>query len=75
VYDRAKASGRVNDLKIYIPPPNRALKGTSSWVNFFVGRDSRLGNATATFDPEMKLSSQKNQEDRAAESESTKIRQ
>jgi methylenetetrahydrofolate reductase (NADPH) len=75
VYDRAKASGRVNDLKIYIPPPNRALKGTSSWVNFFVGRDSRLGNATATFDPGVKLSSQKNQEDRAAESKSTKTRQ
>jgi hypothetical protein len=44
VFERAKSAGRVEDLKVYIPPPTRALKGTSSWVNFFLGRDSRPGN-------------------------------
>lgn len=41
VYERARAAGRLEDLKVYIPPPNRALKGTSSWINLFLGRDSR----------------------------------
>ncbi len=41
VYERARAASRLEDLKVYIPPPNRALKGTSSWINFFLGRDSR----------------------------------
>jgi methylenetetrahydrofolate reductase (NADPH) len=41
VYERAKAANRVRELKIYIPAPDRALRGTSSWVNFFLGRDSR----------------------------------
>jgi hypothetical protein len=31
-------------LTTYIPPPNRALKGTSSWINYFLNRDSRPGN-------------------------------
>jgi methylenetetrahydrofolate reductase (NADPH) len=44
VYERAKSANRVEDLKVYIPPPGRALKGTSSWVNFFLGRDARPGN-------------------------------
>ncbi len=44
VFERAKSAGRVQDLKVYVPPPTRALKGTSSWVNFFLGRDSRPGN-------------------------------
>jgi methylenetetrahydrofolate reductase (NADPH) len=44
VYERAKSANRVEDLKVYIPPPSRALKGTSSWVNFFLGRDTRPGN-------------------------------
>ena len=44
VFERAKSAGRLEDLKVYIPPPTRALKGTSSWVNFFLGRDSRPGN-------------------------------
>jgi methylenetetrahydrofolate reductase (NADPH) len=44
VFERAKSAGRVEDLKVYIPPPTRALKGTSSWINFFLGRDSRPGN-------------------------------
>ena len=44
VFERAKSAGRLEDLKVYIPPPTRALKGTSSWVNFFLGRDSRPRN-------------------------------
>jgi methylenetetrahydrofolate reductase (NADPH) len=41
VYQRAKAAGRVDDLKLYIPPPDRSLQGTSSWINYFLERDSR----------------------------------
>jgi methylenetetrahydrofolate reductase (NADPH) len=44
VYDRAKSENRVNELRTYIPPPNRTLAGTSSWINFFLTRDSRPGN-------------------------------
>jgi methylenetetrahydrofolate reductase (NADPH) len=40
-FERAKSANRLEDLKVYIPPPNRALKGTSSWVNFFLNRDVR----------------------------------
>jgi methylenetetrahydrofolate reductase (NADPH) len=40
-FERAKSANRLDDLKVYIPPPNRALKGTSSWVNFFLNRDIR----------------------------------
>ena len=41
VYERAKAAGRVEALKAYIPPPHRSLAGTSSWINYFLDRDSR----------------------------------
>src|SRR3984885_5153136 len=41
VYDRAQAANRVDDLKVYIPPRNRALQGTSSFINLFLNRDSR----------------------------------
>jgi methylenetetrahydrofolate reductase (NADPH) len=44
VYERAKAADRVDELKIYIPPPNRTLTGTSSWINYFLHRDSRPEN-------------------------------
>ena len=44
VYQRAEAASRVGDLKTRIPAPNRMLKGTSSWINYFLGRDSRPGN-------------------------------
>jgi methylenetetrahydrofolate reductase (NADPH) len=44
VYDRAKSEGRVDELANYIPPLNRALKGTSSWINYFLNRDSRSGD-------------------------------
>ena len=43
VYQRAEAGGRVNELKTYIPAPDRSLQGTSSWINYFLGRDSRPG--------------------------------
>lgn len=43
VYDRAKAAHRIGDLKLFIPPPNRALKGTSSFINLFLKRDVRPG--------------------------------
>ncbi len=46
VYERAKSEQRVAELTTYIPPPNRALKGTSSWINYFLNRDSRPGNTT-----------------------------
>jgi methylenetetrahydrofolate reductase (NADPH) len=40
VYQRAKEAGEVESLKVYIPPPNRELQGTSSFINFFLERDS-----------------------------------
>jgi methylenetetrahydrofolate reductase (NADPH) len=45
VYERAKAANSVVELKVYIPPPNRALSGTSSWINYFLERDSRSGQS------------------------------
>jgi methylenetetrahydrofolate reductase (NADPH) len=44
VYEHAAAARRVEDLRTYIPPPDRALSGTSSWINYFLGRDNRPGN-------------------------------
>jgi methylenetetrahydrofolate reductase (NADPH) len=41
VYHRARAADRVADLSRYIPPPDRSLQGTSSWINYFLERDSR----------------------------------
>jgi methylenetetrahydrofolate reductase (NADPH) len=41
VYERAKVANEVNSLSDYIPPPDRSLKGTSSWVNYFLNRDVR----------------------------------
>jgi hypothetical protein len=43
VYERAKASGGVDALKVYVPAPDRQLRGTSSWTNYFLDRDSRPG--------------------------------
>jgi methylenetetrahydrofolate reductase (NADPH) len=47
VYDRAKAANELDLLKIYIPPPDRSLKGTSSWINYFLDKDSRPGHPKA----------------------------
>jgi methylenetetrahydrofolate reductase (NADPH) len=44
VYDRAKATGRMQELRTYVPPRNTALQGTSSWINYFLNRDSRPEN-------------------------------
>lgn len=44
VYERAKATGRMSDLQVYVPPRNPELQGTSSWINYFLDRDSRPGN-------------------------------
>ncbi|MGA2878231.1 MAG: methylenetetrahydrofolate reductase C-terminal domain-containing protein [Bryobacteraceae bacterium] len=41
VYETAQAANRVEELKVYIPPRNRALQGTSSFINLFLNRDSR----------------------------------
>lgn len=41
VYERATAADRLADLRVYIPPPDRHLQGTSSWINYFLDRDSR----------------------------------
>ena len=45
VYERAKAANEVDRLSAYIPPPDRSLKGTSSWINYFLNRDVRPGNS------------------------------
>src|SRR5580693_6595108 len=44
VYQRAKSAERVEELKTYIPPLDRALQGTSSYINYFLDRDSRPGH-------------------------------
>jgi methylenetetrahydrofolate reductase (NADPH) len=41
VYDRAQAGGRLDALRVHLPPPDPALHGTSSWINYFLDRDSR----------------------------------
>jgi methylenetetrahydrofolate reductase (NADPH) len=46
VYSRAKSQGRIDDLKTYIPARDPSLSGTSSWINYFLGRDSRPGRTT-----------------------------
>jgi hypothetical protein len=43
VFTRAVAAGRVNDLRLYVPPPDRSLTGTSSWLNYLLERDHRPG--------------------------------
>jgi methylenetetrahydrofolate reductase (NADPH) len=41
VYDRAKAADALDGLKTYVPPPDRQLRDTSSWINYFLDRDRR----------------------------------
>lgn len=41
VYERAQAANRVDELKTYIPQRDRSLQGTSSYINYFLDRDSR----------------------------------
>ena len=47
VYERASASGNLETLKTYVPAPDRQLQGTSSWINYFLDRDSRPPAARA----------------------------
>jgi methylenetetrahydrofolate reductase (NADPH) len=51
VYERAKDARRLDDLRVYIAPPDRTLKGTSSWINYFLHRDSRPGDPSPTLVP------------------------
>jgi methylenetetrahydrofolate reductase (NADPH) len=44
VMARAEASGTLDQLRVYVPPPDRNLTGTASWLNFYLGRDSRPGH-------------------------------
>jgi methylenetetrahydrofolate reductase (NADPH) len=41
VYERARAAGRLDELKVYVPPPDRQLQSTSSWINYYLARDRR----------------------------------
>jgi len=41
--ERAESSNTIDQLKVFIPPPDRTLTGTASWLNFYLGRDSRPG--------------------------------
>jgi methylenetetrahydrofolate reductase (NADPH) len=41
VHARAQAADRVRDLLIPVPPPDHALQGTSSWINYLLDRDRR----------------------------------
>ena len=50
VYDRVKASGHTDELKTYVPPRKLELQGTSSWINYFLNRDSRPGNELVTIE-------------------------
>jgi methylenetetrahydrofolate reductase (NADPH) len=43
VMARAEASNTQDQLRVYVPPPDRTLTGTASWLNFYLGRDSRPG--------------------------------
>jgi methylenetetrahydrofolate reductase (NADPH) len=43
VYSRAESAGRIPDLNTFIPAADRKLARTSSWINFFLDRDSRPG--------------------------------
>ena len=45
VYEHAYAANRVEDLKTYIPPRDRSLQGTSSYINYYLNRDSRPGHS------------------------------
>jgi hypothetical protein len=43
VYEHARAANRVDGLIVFIPPRNRDLQDTSSFINLFLNRDSRPG--------------------------------
>jgi methylenetetrahydrofolate reductase (NADPH) len=41
VHARARDASRERDLLTYVPPADRALQGTASWINYLLDRDSR----------------------------------
>ncbi|HLE44169.1 MAG TPA: methylenetetrahydrofolate reductase C-terminal domain-containing protein [Methylomirabilota bacterium] len=41
VYEHAKRADRPDGLRTFVPPPDRSLSGTSSWLNYFLARDIR----------------------------------
>ncbi len=41
VYEHARRTDRLDGLSVYVPPPDRSLHGSSSWLNYFLGRDVR----------------------------------
>ncbi len=43
VYEHARRGRRLDGLTTFVPPPDRSLQGTSSWLNYFLGRDVRPG--------------------------------
>lgn len=45
VYERARDAGRLAGLHTFVPAPDRQLQQTSSWINYYLGRDSRPGAA------------------------------
>ena len=45
VYESAKTADRLDGLKQYLPPRNRELEGTSSFINLFLDRAYRPGHA------------------------------
>ena len=51
VYVRAKTARRLDELRIYTPPRNTTLQGTSSWINFFLERDNRPGIKVRLYQP------------------------
>jgi methylenetetrahydrofolate reductase (NADPH) len=51
VYERAKTAKRLEELRTYIPPRNPALRGTSSWINYFLNRDNRPERAAPLYVP------------------------
>jgi methylenetetrahydrofolate reductase (NADPH) len=61
VFQRAEAAQRVAELKTYIPAPDRSLQGTSSWINYFLGRDRRpAGDFPATLVRSVRLQPDQN---------------
>jgi methylenetetrahydrofolate reductase (NADPH) len=40
-YERARDNDRLEELKTFVPAPDRSLTGTSSWINYFLERDRR----------------------------------
>ncbi len=46
VYERAKAHGTIDHLRTFIPARKRELANTSSYINFYLGRDNRPEHMT-----------------------------